>query len=129
VNVPVEDPDVRSEDDVLPGDLGRPPHVEPQGDGLIGLGGDDEILEVQDDVAHVLLHPCEVRELVEGVVEPDLGHRCTGNGGEQGAPERVAERVAEPGIERADREPLPVALFFVDRLDGGALDDEHVELL
>ena len=38
---------------------------------------------------------------------------------------RVAERVAEAGLERADGEPLAVALGLAEGLDGGALDDEH----
>ena len=42
------------------------------------------------------------------------------------APDRVPERVAESGLERADGKALPVLLFFSDGLDGRSLDDEHV---
>jgi hypothetical protein len=34
--------------------------------------------------------------------------------------------VAEPGLERGDDEPLPVAFLLAEGLDGRALDDEHV---
>ena len=38
----------------------------------------------------------------------------------------AAEGVPEAGIERADRETLMVLVRLADRLDGWALDDEHV---
>ena len=44
---------------------------------------------------------------------------------QQGAAQRVAERVAEAGLERADGEPLAVALLLADRLDRRTLDDQH----
>ena len=69
--------------------------------------------------------PGQRGELVQGLVEADLGHRRAGDGRQQGAAQRVAERVAEAGVERADGEPLPVVLLFVDGLDGRSLDDEH----
>jgi hypothetical protein len=34
--------------------------------------------------------------------------------------------VAEPGLERADSETLPIVVFVADGFDGGALNDEHV---
>ena len=49
----------------------------------------------------------------------------TGDRRQQRAAQGVAERVAEAGLERADGERLAVALGLADRLDGGALDDEH----
>src|SRR3546814_4210873 len=67
-------------------------------------------------------------ELVEGVVEAQLGDGGAGDRREQGAPQRIAQRVAEAGLQRADREALTVVLGLADRLDGGALDDEHVVL-
>ena len=66
----------------------------------------DDVLQVQDDVGHIVLDAGERRELVQGVVEADLGHRGAGNGRKKRAPERVAERVAEAGLERAHRETL-----------------------
>ena len=69
--------------------------------------------------------PWSVGELVEGVVEADLGDRGAGDRRQQRPAQRVAERVAEAGLERADGEPLTVALLLADGLDGGALDDEH----
>src|SRR6202034_4359468 len=76
------------------------------------------VLEVQDDVGDVLLDPGQRGELVQRLVETELGHGAAGNGGEQGAPQRVAERGAEARVERADGETLAVVLLFVDDLDG-----------
>ena len=45
---------------------------------------------------------------------------------QQDAAQRVADRVAEAGLERADGEALTVVLLVADGFDGGALDDEHV---
>ena len=50
-------------------------------------------------------------ELVEGVVEAHLGDGGAGDRRQQRAAQRVAERVAEAGLERADGEPLAVALL------------------
>ena len=43
-------------------------------------------------------------ELVERIVEADLGDGRAGDRRQQGAPQRVAERVAEAGLEGADGE-------------------------
>ena len=64
-------------------------------------------------------------ELVQGVVEADLRDGRAGDRRQQRATQGVAERVAEAGLERADGEPLAVALGLADRLDRGALDDQH----
>jgi hypothetical protein len=44
---------------------------------------------------------------------------------EQRAAERVSDRVTEAGLERADGEPLTVAVGHAKRLDGGSLNDQH----
>jgi hypothetical protein len=65
-------------------------------------------------------------ELVQRVVEADRGDGRAGDARQQRAAQRVADGVAEAGLERADREPLTVVLFLADGFDGGALNDEHV---
>ena len=70
--------------------------------------------------------PVDGVELVEGVVEADLGDGRAGDRRQQGAAQRVAERVAEAGLERADGEPLTVAFCLAEGFDGGALNDQHV---
>jgi hypothetical protein len=45
---------------------------------------------------------------------------------ESSAAQRIAERVAEAGLERADGELLAVVLLLADCLDRGALNDQHV---
>jgi len=74
-------------------------------------------IEVQLDVNH--------DNVVEGVVEVDLGHGCAGDRGQQRPAQRVAQRVAEARLEGPDGESLPVVVLFVDRFDRGSLDDEH----
>ena len=65
-------------------------------------------------------------ELVEGVVEADLGDCGAGDRREQGASERVAERVAEARLERADGEKLTFVVGIAERFDLRALHDQHV---
>ena len=83
-----------------------------------------EVLEVEDDVGDVFLHTLDDVELVQRVVEPHLGDGRAGDRREQRAPQAVAERVAEAGLERGDREALDVA-FGLAGFDLGSLDDEH----
>ncbi len=64
-------------------------------------------------------------ELVQRVVEAHRGDGGARDRRQQGATQRVADRVAEAGLERADGEPLTVPFRLAERLDGGALDDQH----
>ena len=111
--------------DVGGGDVGRAADVEAEGDRLVGVDHEHEVLEVQDDVGDVLGDTRDGVELVEGVVEAHLGDRRAGDRRQQGAAQRVAEGVAEAGLERADGEQLPVALLLAEGFDGGALNDQH----
>src|SRR4029453_9229768 len=112
VQVLVEDLDVGRELDVTGLDVGRTPDVEAQGDGLVPGAGEHDVLEVEDDVGDVFDHTGDGVELVQRVVEAHLGDGGAGDGRQQRAPQRVAEGVAEAGIERADGEPLAVAFFL-----------------
>ncbi len=94
-------------------------------DGLVVLGGDDEALEVQDHLGDVLLDALDGRELVEHRVDLDARDRGTGDRREQGATQRVAERVAEAGLQRLDDEPRTELVDGLFR-QGGALCDEHL---
>jgi hypothetical protein len=47
-------------------------------DGLVVLAGDDQALDVQDDLGDVLLDPGDRGELVEHAVDADAGHGRTG---------------------------------------------------
>ena len=86
-------------------DLTRSLLAQVHDDGLVAVGTHHEFLEVQDDVGDVLLHPFDGGELVEHAVDTEAGNRGAGNRGQQGAAQRVAERVAEAGLERFDDEP------------------------
>ncbi len=126
VEVLVEDLDVGRALDVAGGDGGRATHVEAQVDRLVGDRGEHDVFDVEDDVGDVLGDAVDGVELVEGVVETDGRDRCAGDRRQQRATQRVAERVAEAGLERTDREPLLVVVLLADGFDGGALHDEHV---
>src|SRR3984893_6188907 len=124
VQLGVEDLDVGRGLDVAGGDVARAALVEAQSDGLLRLASQHEVLEVQDEVGDVLLHPGDHVELVQRLVEPDLAHRGAGDRRQQRAAEAVAEGVAEAGLERGDRERLDVPLG-VGGFDFWTLDDQH----
>ena len=125
MEVLVEDLDVGRALDVAGGHRGGTAHVEAQRDGLFGLRGEHDVLEVQDDVGDVLGDTVDRVELVQCVVEAHRGDRGAWDRRQQGAAQRVAEGVAEPGLERADGESLTVVGLLTDGFDGGALHDEH----
>ena len=110
--------------DVGRGDLARALLAQVHDDRLVALGADDQFLEVQDDVGDVFLDALDGGELVQHAVDADAGDGRPGDRGQQGAAQRVAERVAEAGLERLDDEPRPVV---GDRLfgEGWALGDQH----
>jgi hypothetical protein len=68
----------------------------------------DEALEVEDDVGHVLAYALQRRELVGDALDLDGGHRRSLERGEENAPKRVAERVAEAPVEGLDDEDAAV---------------------
>ena len=110
--------------DVGGGDGARALLAQVHVDRLVVLGGDDEVLDVEDELGDVLLDTGDGGELVQDAVDADAGDRGTRDRGEQGAAQRVAERVAEARLEGLDDEPGP---GLVDELfgEGRALGDEH----
>ena len=94
------------------------------GDRLVVLAGDDEALEVEDDLGDVFLDALDGGELVQRRVHLDAGDRGTGDRGEQGPAQGVAERVAEAGLQRLDDEPRAEPSTTIFR-QGRALSDEH----
>ena len=128
VQVGVEDLDVGGGLDVAGEDVARAALVEAQRHGLLRGAAEDDVLDVQDEVGDVLLDTRDGVELVEGLVEPDLGDGGTRDRRQQRPAEAVAEGVAETGLERPDHERLGVA-FGLAGLDFGALDDQHAETL
>ncbi len=85
-------------------DLAGPLRLEVHVHGLVGLRADHEALQVQDDVGDVLGHLRDRRELVQHTLDPDRGDRGSGDRRQQRAAQGVPDRVAEPRLERLDRE-------------------------
>ena len=59
-----------------------------------------DALQVEQDVDDVLLHAVERRVLVQHAGDPDLGRRVARHRRQQHAPQRVAQRMAVPALER-----------------------------
>ena len=72
---------------------------------FVGVQHERHLLEVEDDVGRILDHARNRRELVLDAVNLDRGHGRAFNRGEQHTPERVADRRAEPPLERLRIEP------------------------
>ena len=97
-------------------------------DRLVVLGADAQLLDVHDQLDHVLLDTGDRGELVQHAVDLDAGDGRARDRAEQRTPQRVAERVAEARLQRLDGEPGP---GLVDRLfgEGRSLGDEHCRSL
>jgi hypothetical protein len=74
-------------------------------DRLVVLAGDHEVLDVEDEVGDVLFDTGDGAELVQHVGDADGGDGRAGDAREQRTAKRVAEGVAETGLERLDDEP------------------------
>src|ERR1035437_1278098 len=74
-------------------------------DRLVVLAGDDQTLDVQDDLGDVFLDTGDRRELMQHAVDTQARHGRTGDAREQSATKGVAEGVAEAGFEGLDDEP------------------------
>jgi hypothetical protein len=84
-----------------------------------------QVLQVQADVLDVFFHAFDDTELVQHRVELDARGGGAGNRREQRAAKRVAQRVAEAGVERSDAEGLAVVYLVAEGFNSGALDDQH----
>ena len=116
--------DTRGRRDVGRGDVAGALLAQVHDDRLVVLAGDDELLDVQDDLGDVFLDAGHCRELVQHAFDADAGDGCAGDRRQQGAAKRVAERVAEAWLEGLDDEARANVVDAVFT-DGGALCDEH----
>ncbi len=114
--------------DVAGGDVAGALLAQVHADRLVVLGADGELLDVHDQLDHVLLDTGDRGELVQDAVDLDAGDRRARDGRQQGPPQRVAEGVAEARLQRLDGEP---GAGLAERLfrEGRPLADEHAVLL
>src|SRR6266513_3262891 len=83
--------------DVAGRDLRRSLGLEIDRRGLVQIGANHELLQVQDDVGDVLRHPLDGRELVQHAVDAYRRDGGARDGRQQRTAERIADRVAETG--------------------------------
>ena len=120
----MDESSVRRSGDVGGRDLARTRLAQVGGDGLVALAGDDQLLDVEDDLGDILLDTRNGAELVQHAVDADAGDGCTGDRRQEAAAQRVSDRVTEAGLQGLDDEPaaeLPDLLLG----QGGTLCDEH----
>src|SRR5260221_1692883 len=107
----VEDLELRGSLDVTGGDdaraLGRDVHLDLRG---VAVQARNEVLEVEDDVRHVLTDARKRRELVRRPLDLHRGDCGALQRGEQHAAQRVAERVTKAAVERLDDEDSAVVV-------------------
>src|SRR6185312_1367757 len=114
--------------DVTGGDVARALLAQVHADRFVVLGADGELLDVHDQLDHILLDTGDRGELVQDAVDLDAGDRRARDGRQQGPAQRVTEGVAEARLQGLDGEPgagLAERLFREAR----ALADEHAILL
>src|SRR4051812_35478683 len=114
--------------DVRGGDDAGPLLAQVGDHGLVMLGGDGQVLDVQDDLGDIFLDTGNRGELVQHTVDPDAGYGSTGDRGQQRAAERVAEGVTEARLQRFDDEPgAVIGHYFFSK--SGALCNKHLVFL
>src|SRR5436189_448728 len=118
LEIGIEDLELRRSLDVLRCDGAYTPLRETYFDlGRVAVQAGDQVLEVEEDVGHVLPDARQRRELVRDALDLHRGDRSALERREQHAAPRVAERVAEAAIERLDLEdPAVLVDLLVDDL-------------
>ena len=124
--VGVVDLDAGRRGDVTGGDLARTGLAQVHDDRLVVLRGQDDLLDVEDDLGDILLDPGDRAELVGHPVDADAGHGRPRDGGQQRAAQGVAECVAEAGLEGLEHEARAAVLDHDLLGERGSLCNEHV---
>ena len=114
--------------DVGSSDLAGTGLAQVHGDGLVLLGGQDELLEIEDDLGDVLDDSLDGGELVLDALDLDARHRRARDGRQQGATQGVSDGVTKTGLQGLDDE---LGAELGDRFfgQGGTLGDEHFSFL
>ena len=97
VQIRVVEFDAGRRSDVRGGDDSRALLAQVSNNRLVVLGGNRQVLDVQDDLGDIFLDTRNRGELVQHAIDPDARDRGTGDGGEQGTAEGVSEGVTKPG--------------------------------
>src|ERR1700694_4264986 len=98
--VRIEDADVADRLDVPGRDLARPLFLHHHALGAVALHLDGDVLDVEHDVGHVLVHAADRREFVQHAVDMHRLHRGALQRGQQDASQRIAQRQPEAALER-----------------------------
>src|SRR5207249_674159 len=81
--------------------------------GRVAVQPADQVLEVEQDVGHVLADARQGRELVRDALDLDRGDGGALERREQHAAQRVPERVTEAAVQRLDHEDAAVFVDFL----------------
>ncbi len=94
--------------------------------GLVGVQLGGKILEVQDNLRHILLHARHGRKLMLHALDTHTGDGNARQGIEQHTPERIAQRLPKPTLQRLhDELAVAVAFAHLHTLDFGFFDFDH----
>ncbi len=121
--VRVHDLDVVIELDIARSNRPRALLRNPQFGGVARVHAHGHLLQVEQDVDHVLLHALDAGVLVEYALDLRLRDRRARHGRQQNAAQRVAQRMAETTLERFDGD---LRLKVIDRRH---LDDARLQKL
>src|SRR5690606_5582642 len=114
VLVRVDDLVVRGRLDHAGGDLAVTGRLQEEAGRTVGEGAQAHLLEVQEELRHVLFHAGDGRELVLHALDTDGRDRSALQGGQQHTTQRVAQRRTEARLERLGDEVDVVPLLGFD---------------
>ncbi len=102
--VGVQDLHIAGGIDLASGHFARAGGLQHHALGAVGDHVDGDLLQVQDDIGHILAHARNGRELVDHTVNLHAGDRSPLQRGQQHAAQGTAQRRAEATLQRLDNQ-------------------------